>query len=188
MCDSFVSVTVFGRVCRDDIDTRWPNDLFTGACYERPLGCHPIGTMNQWSIAGKERSIRLAVLTYFRSLRITFHFHSLSSLTLTLALSSLSLCTSCVVMAFVYKILFFLATSFAVMSKLNGEKSIDASRYRDAAAASAAGVDERAPLTEQLSGDQAAAASRSNTDLWQSFEVAATDPELTDPSTVKPSE
>ena len=106
-------------------------------------------------------------------------------------------------MAFVYKILFFLATSFLLMSKSSGAKWIDQSRSASAsastssneAAARAAAAASKASRTvaasskkDQLSADQAASASRRDADLWQSFEVAATDPELTDPLNVKPSE
>lgn len=78
-------------------------------------------------------------------------------------------------MALVHKVLLLLlATSSTLISKLNGQVPNGQVSIGRAI---------RSPLP--LPSNQVTA---SRGDLWQSFEVGAMDPELTDPSTVKPSE
>lgn len=72
-------------------------------------------------------------------------------------------------MALMHKVVFVLATSSILISELNGQVSI--------------GHQIRSPFPAP--SDQVTAP---KVDLWQSFEVGSMDPELTDPSTVKPSE
>lgn len=81
------------------------------------------------------------------------------------------------------------------MSKSHGVKWIDESRSPSASSNEAGARAAKGPRAskvnwteDQLSADQVVAASRRDGDLWQTFQVAATDPELTDPSNVKPSE